>query len=479
MSGIVPPDPLWTGLGLVAPLEARVSGFVPVAVYGISIDTRTLMQGDLFFAIMGVTDGHDYVAAAFEKGAAAAVVDEAHAEKLAGLGTLYIVHDVLASLERLGIASRTRSAARIVAVTGSVGKTSTKEALRLVFTQNGPTHASVASYNNHWGVPLTLARMPKQTHFGVFEIGMNHAGEITPLVGMVSPHIAIVTNVAPVHLQYFDSVDAIADAKGEIFSGLMRGGVAIIHRDGAQFDRLERHAKASPADQILTFGEHETADARLLDVAIKDDHSIIEASILGRQVTYRLGAPGKHLAMNSLAVLLAARSSGLSLDTAMASLAFFQAPSGRGEKLTLEMPRGAFTVIDESYNANPTSMRAALSLAGALPTQQQGRHIAVLGDMLELGSEEAVWHAGLAEDVLHNDIDLVFAAGPLMKSLYEALPDTHRGGWCETAGELQPLVLDAVRPGDVIVIKGSNGSRMTKIVAALKETYPSHQTMQA
>jgi len=479
MSGIVPPDPLWTGLGLVAPLDARVSGAVPSAVYGISIDTRTLVQGDLFFAIAGVTDGHDYVAAAFEKGAAASVVDEAHADKLAGLGTLYIVRDVLAALERLGVASRTRSSARIVAVTGSVGKTSTKEALRLVFTQNGPTHASVASYNNHWGVPLTLARMPKQSHFGVFEIGMNHAGEITPLVGMVLPHIAIVTNVAPVHLQYFDSVDAIADAKSEIFSGLMRGGIAIIHRDGAQFERLEGHAKNSPADQILTFGEHESADARLLNVSLEGDHSLVEASILGRQVSYRLGAPGKHLAVNSLAVLLAARSSGLSLDTAMASLAFFQAPSGRGERLTLEMPRGVFTVIDESYNANPTSMRAALALAGALPTREQGRHIAVLGDMLELGPDEASWHAGLAEDVLRNEIDLVFASGPLMKSLYEALPDAQRGGWREAASDLEPLVLEAVRPGDVIVIKGSNGSRMAKIVAALKQTYPFHQSMQA
>jgi len=479
MSGIVPPEPLWTGLGLVAPLQARVAGYVPSAVYGISIDTRTLNQGDLFFAIAGVADGHDYVAAAFEKGAAAAVVDEAHADKLKGFGTLYIVHDVLAALERLGVASRTRSSARIVAVTGSVGKTSTKEALRLVFTQNGPTHASVASYNNHWGVPLTLARMPKQSYFGVFEIGMNHAGEITPLVGMVRPHIAIVTNVAPVHLQYFDSVDAIADAKGEIFSGLMRGGVAIIHRDGAQFARLESHAKTSPADQILTFGEHEAADARLLDVSLEGDHSMIEASILGRQVTYRLGAPGKHLAMNSLAVLLAARSSGLSLDTAMASLAFFQAPSGRGERLNLETQHGGFTVIDESYNANPTSMRAALALAGAMPTQGEGRHIAVLGDMLELGPDEASWHAGLAEDVSRNEIDLVFASGPLMKSLYEALPDARRGAWREAASELEPLVLDAVRAGDVIVIKGSNGSRMTKIVAALKQTYPSHQIMQA
>jgi UDP-N-acetylmuramoyl-tripeptide--D-alanyl-D-alanine ligase len=465
-------EPLWTGLGLVAPLEARVSGYVPSAVYGISIDTRTLVQGDLFFAIKGdANDGHDYVEAALEKGAAAAVIDEAHADALKGQGPLYIVHDVLAALRRLGEAARQRSAARIIAVTGSVGKTSTKEALRLVFTQSGPTHASVASYNNHWGVPLTLARMPKSAHYGVFEIGMNHAGEITPLVAMVRPHVAIVTNVAPVHLEYFDSVDAITDAKAEIFSGLMHGGTAIIHRDSAQFERLEEHAKESPADHILSFGEHEKADARLLDITLAADHSIIHARIFGREVSYRLGAPGKHLAINSLAVLLTARAAGLALDNAVASLAFFQAQAGRGERLILETAQGPFTVIDESYNANPASMSAALALAGALPVEAEGRRIAVLGDMLELGADEAAWHRGIASDVSANHIDLVFTAGPLMKSLFEALPVETRGGWREDVADLEPLVLDAVRHGDVIIVKGSNGSRMSKIVNALKRNF--------
>jgi UDP-N-acetylmuramoyl-tripeptide--D-alanyl-D-alanine ligase len=468
------PEPLWTGLGLVAPLQARVSGYAPSAAYGISIDTRTLAQGDLFFAIKGdANDGHDYVVSALDKGAAAAVVDEAHADALAGHGPLYIVHDVLAALERLGRASRTRSAARIIAVTGSVGKTSTKEALRLVFSQSGPTHASVASYNNHWGVPLTLARMQKSAHYGIFEIGMNHAGEITPLVGMVQPHIAIITNVGPVHLEHFDSIDGIADAKAEIFSGLTRGGAAIINRDGAQFDRIYDHAKASPAGHIVTFGEHEEADARLLGIQLASDHSMITARVFGREVTYRLGAPGKHLALNSLAVLLTVRASGLPLDTAIDALAFFQAQAGRGQKLTLETKDGPFTVIDESYNANPASMRAALALTGALPVEAEGRRIAVLGDMLELGADEATWHAGLAKDVNLNRIDRVFAAGPLMKSLYDALSIERRGAWCETAAELEPIVLGAVRHGDVIVIKGSNGSRMAKIVAALKQSFAS------
>jgi UDP-N-acetylmuramoyl-tripeptide--D-alanyl-D-alanine ligase len=466
------PDPLWTGLGLVAPLEARVSGNMPSAAYGISIDTRTLVPGDLFFAIKGdANDGHDYVTAAFEKGAAAAVVDETHADALRGHGPLYVVHDVLAAMQHLGEAARKRSPARIIAVTGSVGKTSTKEALRLVFAQNGPTHASVASYNNHWGVPLTLARMPKTAHFGVFEIGMNHAGEITPLVAMVQPDIAIVTNVAPVHLEYFESVDGIADAKAEIFSGLVQDGIAIIHRDGAQFERLESYAKESPAGQIFSFGEDERADARLLDISLAADHSMIRARIFRHEVTYRLGAPGKHLAVNSLAVLLTAYASGLLLDDAISALAFFQAQAGRGERLILKKDRRSFTVIDESYNANPASMSAALALAGTLPIEAQGRRIAVLGDMLELGPSERSWHKGISADVTGNHIDLVFAAGPLMKSLFDALPDNLRGAWREDVADLEPLVLDAVRPGDVIIVKGSNGSRMSKIIAALKQSF--------
>ncbi|HYP57000.1 MAG TPA: UDP-N-acetylmuramoyl-tripeptide--D-alanyl-D-alanine ligase, partial [Beijerinckia sp.] len=380
-------DPLWTPLGLVTPLEARVSGHLPPhAANGISIDTRTLQEGDLFFAIKGdANDGHDYVAAAFEKGAMAAVVDEAHADALSGAGPLYVVHEVLPALQRLGEAARARTPARIVAVTGSVGKTSTKEALRLVLTQGGQVHASVASYNNHWGVPLSLARMRKATQFGIFEIGMNHAGEITPLAAQVAPHIAIVTTIAPVHLEYFDNIEAIADAKAEIFSGLMPGGVAILHRDIEQYERLAAGAKASPTGLIATFGTHEGADARLIDLRSQGDHSIVEAKIYNQPISYRLGAPGRHMALNSLAVLLTAKAFGIDLDNAAAALAFFAAGPGRGQKLTLATEDGPFTLIDESYNANPVSMRAAFALAGGLSLQDRGRRIAVLGDMLELG----------------------------------------------------------------------------------------------
>jgi len=464
------PRPLWTALGLVAPLQARISGGLPPPIFGISIDTRTLVPGDLFFAIKGEKgDGHDHVAEAFAKGAAAAVVDEAHAEALKSSGPLYVVEAVLPALERLGAAGRARGAARIVAVTGSVGKTTTKEALRLVLSQAGSVHASPASYNNRWGVPLTLARMPRDARFGVIEIGMNHAGEITPLVGMTRPHIAIITNVAPVHLEYFDSMEAIADAKAEIFSGLVQGGVAILNRDIDQYERLAAAARLSGAGHIATFGESERADARLFDVQLAEDHTIVAARIAGRDLTYRLGAPGRHLAINSLAVLLAAQALGLDLEGAAGGLAQFEVPVGRGRRVLLQAENGPFALIDESYNANPASTRAALALVGALPAA--GRRIAVLGDMLELGARGPELHAGLAADVAKNHIDLVFAAGPLMKHLFDAVPDTLKGAWQADAAALEPIVAAAVHAGDVVIVKGSNASRMHAIVATLKSRY--------
>jgi UDP-N-acetylmuramoyl-tripeptide--D-alanyl-D-alanine ligase len=463
-------EPLWTGLGLVAPLGARIEGAVPDGVTGISIDTRTLEPGDLFFAIKGdANDGHDYVAQAFAAGAAACVVDEAHADALMAQGSLYVVKDVLKSMEDLGRAARARTEARVIAVTGSVGKTSTKEALRLALTTGGSVHASVASYNNHWGVPLTLARMPKTTRFAVAEIGMNHAGEITPLTAMVRPHVAIITTVAPVHLEFFPSVEAIADAKAEIFSGLEEGGVAIINRDSPYFERLRDAARRSPAGLIATFGLDETADARLIDFVPGADHSDIKARICGREISFRLGAPGRHLAENALAILLAAHAVGADLDLIAGALAFFQAQKGRGQRLEIATATGTFTLIDESYNANPASMRAALALAGTLKPGPQGNRIAILGDMLELGEQAAALHAALAQDILDHKIDIVFAAGPLMRALADALNGRVAVEWGPTAASLQPTILDTVRGGDIVVVKGSNASRMAPIVGALKD----------
>lgn len=471
MSGAASGNALWTGLGLVGPLGARVSGALPLSgVSGISIDTRTLEEGELFFAIKGeAADGHDYVGTAFDKGAAAAVVDEAHAEALRGLGPLYVVHDVLPALERLGITARARSPARIVAVTGSVGKTSTKEMLRLVLSGAGAAHASVASYNNHWGVPLTLARMHKETRFGIYEIGMNHKGEITPLAAMVRPHVAIITTIAPVHLEYFASLEEIADTKAEIFSGLVPGGVAIINHDIPQYGRLRAHAKASPAGYVASFGEHERADARLLGMTPGPNHSMVEAEICGQRIAFRIGAPGRHHAMNALSVLLAAKAFGADPDLAVQGLALFVAQPGRGEQLQLPAEGGTFTLIDDSYNANPASMRAAFALAGALPLPPHGRRIAVLGDMLELGADAAAMHAGLAADIVTNHIALVYAAGPLMKHLFKALPQDKQGAWREHAEGLAPLVTAAVKGGDIVLVKGSNASRMNAIIAALKD----------
>jgi UDP-N-acetylmuramoyl-tripeptide--D-alanyl-D-alanine ligase len=473
------PRPLWSALGVIGPLGARVNGGLPGDIHGISIDTRSLVEGDLFFAITGErSDGHDHVHAALEKGAAAAVVDEAHADALKGTGPLYVVHEVLPALEKLARAARARTAARIVAVTGSVGKTSTKEALRLVLSHaqqsasgSEHVHASVASYNNHWGVPLTLARMPRDTRFGIFEIGMNHAGEIEALVDMVRPHIAIVTSVAPVHLEFFPDVAAIADAKAEIFSGLRPGGVAIINRDLDTYERLADRARRSPAGHIASFGEDERADAQLLNIKLAVDHSMIDARIGDEILSYQMGAPGRHLALNSLAVLLAAQALGVPLENACAALAHFTPPAGRGERSTLHAVDGTFTLIDESYNANPASMRAALALAGALPIPLGGRRIALLGDMRELGSRSEELHADLAADIRLNHIDIVFAAGPLMAHLFAALPVEVRGVWRESGSDLLNVVGESIHGGDIVVVKGSNASRMGEIAKALKARF--------
>lgn len=467
-------EPLWSGLALVGALQARVSGSLAREATGVSIDTRTLAPGDLFFAIKGDTrDGHEFVRAAFEKGAAAAVIDEEHGLEFMGAGPLFVVRDVQAALEALGARGRDRSQAYIAAITGSVGKTSTKDMTRLMLSRFGATHASVASYNNHLGVPLTLARMPAASRYGVFELGMNHAGEIAGLVAQVRPHVAVVTRVAAVHIENFASIEEIADAKGEIFSGL-EGGVAIVNRDDDTYERLV--AATSPkAGHIFTFGEHPQAHARLLSYETVGNAGKVEADIIGRRLSYRIGAPGKHIALNSLAALLVAVSFDVDLEQAAATLADFAPPSGRGQREKLPMPMGEFTLIDESYNANPTSMRAAFELIAATTPGSGGRRIVVLGDMLELGPHSGEMHAELAEDLKRVNVDLLFTAGPQMARLYFAAFEAMRGAHRLSAQELEESVLAAIRPGDVVMVKGSNGARMSQIVAALKGKYPPHQ----
>ena len=464
---------LWTSKAMAAAMGAQPTGALPEAVTALSIDSRAIKPGDAFFAIKGDThDGHDFVAAALAGGAALAVVSAARRSAMPEDAPLIVVADVLDGLIDLARAARTRSRAKIIAVTGSVGKTSTKEALKLALAANGDTHASVASFNNHWGVPLSLARLPAAARYGVFEIGMNHAGEITPLTRLVRPHIAIITAVAPVHLEFFGSEEAIADAKAEIFLGIAPGGTAILNRDSRHFERLARQAAAAPASpRVVSFGAHLEADARLISWSLHSDCSTVEADILGSRVAYKIGAPGRHLVDNSLAVLAAASLAGADLALAALALAKQVPAVGRGTRLTIELRSGPATVIDESYNANPVSMRAALALLGQTPVGPRGRRIAVLGDMLELGEAGDGLHRALVEPVTDNKVDLVYCAGPLMHELWKALPSERRGGYADNANALAAQLVADVRSGDVLMVKGSNGSRMTTIVKELARHY--------
>src|SRR6202045_4257983 len=378
--------PLWTSAAMTAAMRAQVNGALPEGVSGLSIDSRTIAPGEAYFAIKGdVHDGHDFVAAALKAGAALAVVEAAQRDKFALDAPLLVVDDVLAGLVDLAHAARGRLDAQVIAVTGSVGKTSTKEALRRVLGAQGETHASTASFNNHWGVPLSLARCPATARFAIFEIGMNHSGEIEPLVRMVRPQVAIVTTVEPVHLEFFAGIEAIADAKAEIFTGVEPGGAVVLNRDNSQFGRLQRRAKKLGISRIVSFGAHRNSDARLLDVSLHAACSAVHAEILGHEVTYKLGMPGRHMVMNSLAVLAASSLAGADLALAALSLSQVQPPAGRGVRQTLAVPGGEITLIDESYNANPASMAAALNVLGQAGLGPHWLGIAVLGEMLELG----------------------------------------------------------------------------------------------
>jgi UDP-N-acetylmuramoyl-tripeptide--D-alanyl-D-alanine ligase len=463
-------EPLWTMGEIVAATGGSCLGDATMPVTSLSIDSRSLGRGEGFVAIRGPNrDGHSFVEAALGSGAACAIVDRSFPagdeERLVRVG------DTLEALNALGRAGRARATDTVViAVTGSVGKTGTKEALRLTLAPSGSVHASVKSYNNHWGVPLSLGNMPKDVRFGVFEIGMNHAGEIDVLTRLVRPHIAIVTTVAPVHLGFFRSVEDIADAKAEIFHGLEPAGTAIINRDNPLYERLKRHAEQHGA-RIVSFGETEGADARVLAIELKPDGSEVRADVLGEVVSYRLGAPGRHVVQNSLAVLAAVKLADADLGAAARALADLRAQAGRGGRTLFPGRGGNIAIIDESYNANPASMRAALATLGLTPRYEFKRRVAVLGDMLELGTQGAKLHQELAEVVDGAGVDVVFACGELMGSLYQALPAGRRGAYAKTAEDLLPLLTAGVGPGDVIMVKGSLGSRMGPLVEALKRRF--------
>jgi UDP-N-acetylmuramoyl-tripeptide--D-alanyl-D-alanine ligase len=460
--------PLWTFDELVRAAVGRAECASGAPVTGLSIDTRTLQPGDLFIALKDQRDGHAFVTQAFAAGAAAALVSEGY-EAQPKDGPLIRVSDTLKGLESIGRAARARlaPAARVIAVTGSAGKTGTKDMLRAALSRIGSTHAADKSFNNHWGVPLTLARMPADTRFGVFEIGMNHAGEITPLVAMVRPHVAIVTTVEPVHLAQFPSVEAIAEAKAEIFTGLEPGGTAVINRDNTHFERLRERAEAAGA-RIVSFGQDARADVRPKVLELSSEGTVMEVAVGSREIHVRVAIPGIHIARNALAVAAALDAVGVDLDEALPALATLPPPPGRGTRTELAVNGGRILLIDESYNANPASMRAALAVLGTVPRASFGRRLAVLGDMLELGEQEKTHHVALKEAVDAAGTDLVFACGPNMAHLFAALAPEKQGAWTPSSDQLGERLFAELRPGDVVMIKGSNGSRMGPLADALR-----------
>lgn len=439
----------------------------PWQATGVSIDSRTIEPGDLFVAIEGPNlDGHNYVASAFERGAAAAMVR--HIPKDAPADKAYlVVGDTLAGLQDLGKFARARSRARIAAITGSVGKTSTKEALLALLGAQGKTHASIGSFNNQWGVPLSLARMPVDTEYGIFEIGMNHAGEISPLSAMVCPHVALITTVEAAHLEFFDDISDIARAKAEIFDGLAQDGSAVLNRDNDQFALLAELAAQKGVARVVSFGSDAGADARLQKFTTLPNSSAISAILDGHSLSYEIGIPGAHWIVNSLGILLVIKELGANVDAAAAAMKNLNASKGRGQRHDLMVSGKRILVIDDSYNASPTSMRAGIAALDICEIPDGARRIAVLGDMLELGSESALLHAALGRDISASKVDMVFACGPEMAHLFNALPSAKRAQHTLKSEQLVAPLMAAIKEGDVVYIKGSLGSRMSVVLEAL------------
>ncbi|MCA0367270.1 MAG: UDP-N-acetylmuramoyl-tripeptide--D-alanyl-D-alanine ligase [Proteobacteria bacterium] len=452
--------PLWTAAEVAAATGGALHG-ADVAISGVTYDSREIGPGDLFLALKGARDGHDFAAGAFASGAAAALV-----ERPVEGEPYVVVPDTLHGLEVLGVAARDRAPhVKRGAVTGSVGKTSVTQAIKAGLDLAGPAHASVKSYNNHIGVPLTLARMPVQTRRAVFEIGMNAPGEIAPLSKLVAPHAACVTTVGPVHIEAFaDGETGVAREKAAIFQGLVPGGTAVLNGDIALAPLLCDAAGRLGARRV-TFGTDIGHDARLLDFRPDAEGATVVAELFGRPLEYRLAQSGAHWGLNSLCVLLMLDALDVSLETGLQALAEFQPLAGRGQTRQVALADGAFTLIDESYNANPLSMTAGFKSLGARAVS--GRRVVVLTDMLELGDQSRSLHEGLAGPIDAAGLDLVHAAGPEMRWLYDALPTSRRGLWRATAAELAAEAGLLVAPGDVVMVKGSNGSRASLVAKAL------------
>ena len=470
---------LWDTAAMARAMHARPIGVLPKSITGLSIDSRTVEPGEAFFAIRGDRfDGHDFLTAATKSGAALHIVAE---HKLPALGSIrqqtpmLVVDDVLKALSLLAQAARARSRAKIVAVTGSVGKTTTKEALRHGLGAVGTVHASAASFNNHWGVPLSLARLPAQTRYAVFEIGMNHPGEIRPLVKLVQPHVAIVTLIAPAHLGHFRDLDEIAEAKAEIFEGLVTGGTAVLNADDPQCGPLATMARKAGVSRIVVFGENSGADCRLTAFHASPGGATMEATVFGEPVRVDLAASGRHMAQNVLAVLATAKLVDADVADVAASLSSWRAVKGRGERTVLSMPGGgSITLIDDSFNASPAAMRAALDVLTQCTPGEGGRRIAVLGDMLELGNTAPALHAELAEPLQAAGVERAFLKGEEMKALDDVLDGRVSREWHETIDELRESLLAYVRSGDVVLVKASKSVGFARLVDQILSAHPPH-----
>lgn len=446
------------------------------AANGVSIDTRTIQAGDLFVALKADRDGHDFVAMALEKGAAAALVTH-RPDGVAADAPLLIVDDVLAALEKLGEAARARTKAQVLAITGSVGKTSAKEMARAVLERQGKVHAAEASYNNHWGVPLTLARMPADTEFAVIEIGMSNPGEIAPLSRLARPHVAMITTVAAAHLEAFDDITGIAREKASIIDGLVTGGIAVLNADTETSATLQNYAARSEVTQVL-FGQM-SRTWRLDHVALSEGQTLVQADTPQGPLMFKLSTAGRHFAMNGLGILAAVDALGADPVQAAMDLGHWAPPAGRGthETVTIDPAHEGedLILLDDAFNANPTSLAAALEvLASYTPRDNvgrvvKGRRVAILGDMLELGADEAAMHAEVAKDPSIPAVHLIHCAGPRMRHLFEALPEDQRGIWAETSAELAAAPAALVDAGDVVLVKGSKGSKVSLVVDAIRK----------
>lgn len=458
---------LWNALQVASAVGGHLQGDQVWEATGVSIDSRSVKSGDLFVALKGDHfDGHAFVGAALKAGAVAAVVQKIPAD-LSPKANLVKVDDVLAALQDLGRARRIESQAKIIAVTGSVGKTGTKEQLRTMLAACGPTYANEGSFNNHWGVPLSLARLPMEAIYGVFELGMNHAGELGPLSRFVEPHVSLITNIEKVHLEFFSSEEAIADAKAEIFLGMRANGAVVLNRDNRHFARLVAAARTQGVQQIFSFGREAGAEARLMDYTQTENGSKVVAEIFGKIYRYNLGVSGVHLAFNSVGAILAATLAGAETAQLAAQLAHYHLPKGRGSLQFLDLPQGTIKLVDETFNASPVAVQASIAVLGQMVPAKGGRRVLALGEMRELGPEASALHRALAPVIVEAGIDVVHCCGDLMRELYEALPQHMRGFYADDSQNLASLIAGEVRAGDVVMVKGSKSTKMNYVLETL------------